>query len=103
MSIATWSESPDSRRWKVGLRQFPVGKRHGGTPVGQLVEVLSLLPDVLAEAPTPGEEPEEARVYWGWSSWAESRRRPAPRIRPDIPQTAVLRRAGAAERVTRDC
>lgn len=68
VGISRWSEAPDSRRWKVGLRRCPVGKRHGGTPVGQLLEMLSLLPGVLAEVQTPGEEPDEnSRVYFGWS------------------------------------
>jgi hypothetical protein len=67
VSIARWSTAPDSRRWKVGLRRFPVGRRHGGTPVGQLLEMLSLLPGVLAEVQTPDEQDEEApTIKFGW-------------------------------------
>jgi hypothetical protein len=77
VSIARWSESPDTRRWRVGLRLIPTGTRHGGTPVGQVLELLSSLPGVLAEVQTPDEEQEQPRVYFGWSGLGKKTQPPS--------------------------
>jgi hypothetical protein len=66
VSVARWSTAPDSRRWKTGLKRYPVGKRHGGTPAGELLETLRALPTVLAAVELPGEEREPAKLYFGY-------------------------------------
>jgi signal recognition particle subunit SEC65 len=66
LSIANWAAQP-GKRWKVALGAATVGKRHGGTPIAEVVERLRELPSVLEQQRTPPEAEPAAEIHFGWS------------------------------------